>query len=70
MNITMITEKDSPKISKIKEKYGVISIVSIKDGKLKIVEFFNKDGIFRGFGKTSKMALKKAKKALKSYYAS
>jgi hypothetical protein len=40
----------------------------MKKGNLNTIEFFNKDGAFRGFGKSSKEAYKKAKKTLKNYY--
>lgn len=33
-----------------------------------MVEFFNKDGVFRGFGRDTKAAYKKAKRAVKKYY--
>lgn len=69
MNITLITEKNSPKISTLKEKYDVFRVVKIKKGNLKIIEFFNKDGAFRGFGTSTKKAYKKAKSVIKKYYA-
>ncbi len=40
----------------------------MKKGKLEIVEFFGKDGVFRGFGRNTKQAFKKAKKVAKKYY--
>ncbi len=68
MSISIITEQDFPKIAKIKKEFDVFRVITMKKGKLDIIEFFNKDGAFRGFGKTSKEAYKKAKKALKKYY--
>lgn len=68
MNITLLTEDSSPKISNIKKKYNVFRVIKMKKGNLKIIEFFNKDGAFRGFGKSTKEAYKKAKKVIKNYY--
>lgn len=68
MSIRILTAKDFPKIDKIKKEYDVFRAIDIKKGDLEIVEFFNKDGAFRGFGKTTKAAYKKARKVLKNYY--
>lgn len=68
MSIKILTAKDFPKIDKIKKEYDVFRAIDIKKGDLEIVEFFNKDGAFRGFGKTTKAAYKKARKVLKNYY--
>lgn len=68
MSIRILTAKDFPKIDKIKKEYDVFRAIDIKKGNLEIVEFFNKDGAFRGFGKTPKAAYKKARKVLKNYY--
>ena len=68
MNFTLITEENSPKISSIKKKYNVFRVIKMKNGNLKIIELFNKDGIFRGFGRSTKEAYKKAKKVIKNYY--
>ncbi|MFA9373100.1 hypothetical protein [Poseidonibacter sp.] len=69
MSITILTKNDFPSIEKIKTEFDVFRVIYIKTkGKLEIIEFFNKDGVFRGFGRDSKAAYKKAKKALKKYY--
>ncbi|TLP39279.1 hypothetical protein [Arcobacter arenosus] len=68
MSISIIREQDSHTISKIKKKYDVFRVITMKKGNLNTIEFFNKDGAFRGFGKSSKEAYKKAKKTLKNYY--
>jgi hypothetical protein len=69
MSVTILTKKDIPNIEKIKKDFDVFRVIYIKTkGKLEIIEFFNKDGVFRGFGRNSKAAFKKAKKALKGYY--
>ncbi|WP_072679465.1 hypothetical protein [Arcobacter sp. LA11] len=68
MSIHILTTDDFPKIAKIKKEFDVFRVLHIKKGNLKIVEFFNKDGAFRGFGRDTKAAYKKAKKALKKHY--
>jgi hypothetical protein len=68
MSITILTEKNFPRVTKVKEKFDVFRIIDVKKGKLEMIEFFNKDGVFRGFGKNTKMAYKHAKKALVKYY--
>lgn len=69
MSISIITEEISPKISKVKKEYDIFRVITMKKGNLNIIEFFNKDGAFRGFGKSGKQAYKKAKKVLKNYYS-
>lgn len=69
MSISILTEAQSPKIAKIKKKYDVFRVIAIKKGNLDIIEFFNKDGAFRGFGRDTKAAYKKAKKTIKKYYS-
>lgn len=68
MSIRVLTENDFPKVSKIKNEFDIFRVIDIKKGKLEIVEFFGKDGVFRGFGKNTKQAFKKANKVLKKYY--
>lgn len=68
MSIKILTENEFPKVSKVKNEFDIFRIVDIKKGKLEIVEFFGKDGVFRGFGKNTKEAFKKAKKVAKKYY--
>lgn len=68
MSISIVTEQDFPKIAKIKKEFNVFRVITIRKGNLDMIEFFNKDGAFRGFGRDSKAAYKKAKKAIKKYY--
>ena len=68
MSIHVLTAGDFPKIAKIKKEFNVFRVLHIKKGNLKIVEFFNEDGAFRGFGRNTKAAYKKAKKVLKKHY--
>lgn len=69
MHITILSKKDLPNIEKMQKKFDIFRVVDIKTkDKLEVVEFFNKDGVFRGFGRNTKVAYKKAKKALKGYY--
>lgn len=68
MSISILTEQEFPKIAKIKKEFNVFRVITMRKGNLDIIEFFNKDGAFRGFGRDSKAAYKKAKKALKKYY--
>lgn len=68
MSISILTEADYPKIAKIKKEFNVFRVITMKKGDLSIIEFFNKDGAFRGFGRDSKAAYKKAKRAIKKYY--
>ena len=70
MSIHILTSDEFPKIEKIKKKFDVFRVLYITKGNLKIVEFFNKDGAFRGFGRDTKAAYKKAKKTLKQHYTS
>ncbi len=68
MSISILTTKEFPKIEKIKKDFDVFRVLHITKGNLRIVEFFNKDGAFRGFGRDTKVAYKKAKRTLKKYY--
>lgn len=69
MRVTILSKKDLPNIEKIQDEFNIFRVVKVKTReKLDMIEFFNKDGVFRGFGKDTKAAYKKAKKALKSYY--
>lgn len=69
MKVTILTQKDFPNIKKIKKEFNIFRVVKIKTREqLDMIEFFNKDGVFRGFGKDTKAAYKKALKALKKYY--
>lgn len=68
MNISLLTKENYPEVSKVKKEFNIFRALIVKKGKLEMVEFFNKDGVFRGFGRDTKVAFKKAKKALKKYY--
>lgn len=68
MSISILTANEFPKIEKIKKEFNVFRVIHITKGNLKIVEFFNKDGAFRGFGRDTKAAYKKAKRTLKKHY--
>ncbi len=68
LNIRILTKKDIPKIDKIKQKFNIFRVIDTKKGKLEIIEFFNKDGVFRGFGKDTKAAYKKARRVIGKYY--
>ncbi|RXK06544.1 hypothetical protein [Halarcobacter bivalviorum] len=69
MSIKILTAKENPHVAKLKNEFDIFRVLDIKKGKLEIIEFFNKDGVFRGFGKDTKSAFKKAKKVLKNYYS-
>jgi len=68
MSILILTNENYPEVSKIKKEFNIFRALKIKKGKLEIVEFFNKDGAFRGFGRDTKAAFKKAKKVLRKHY--
>ena len=68
MSISILTESNYPEVSKLKKDFNIHRVVDTKKGKLEMIEFFNKDGVFRGFGKSTKGAFKRAKKAAKRYY--
>ena len=69
MKVTILSKNDLPNIEKIQKEFDIFRVVKVKTReKLDMIEFFNKDGVFRGFGKDTKKAYKTAKKALKNYY--
>ncbi|MGM0519498.1 MAG: hypothetical protein ACQERD_07630 [Campylobacterota bacterium] len=69
MKVTILSKNDLPNIEKLQKEFSVFRVIKVKTKeKLDMIEFFNKDGVFRGFGRDTKKAYKKAKKALKSYY--
>lgn len=69
MTVRMITKKEFPEVKELKKKFNIFSAIDVKNtDKMEAVEFFNKDGVFRGFGKNTKKAFKNAKQTLKSYY--
>jgi hypothetical protein len=40
MSITILTEKNFPRVTKVKEKFDVFRIIDVKKGKLEMIEFF------------------------------
>ena len=69
MKVQILSKNDLPNIEKIQKEFDIFRVVKVKTReKLDMVEFFNKDGVFRGFGRDTKAAYKKEKKALKKYY--
>lgn len=68
--ITKILNKEQvPKIEKVKKKFKIFRAIIIKSEQdIRSVEFMNKNGVFRGFGKSTKEAYKNAKKVIKNYY--
>jgi len=68
--ITKILNKEKiPKIDKLKKKFNIFRAIIIKsEQELRSVEFMNKNGVFRGFGKSTKEAYKNAEKVIKAYY--
>lgn len=68
MSVRILTENELPEVSKVKNKFDIFRVIDMNTGKLEIVEFFGKDGVFRGIGKNTKEAFKKAKKVAKKYY--
>jgi hypothetical protein len=71
MITTILREDNFPKVKKLKKKFNIFRAVDIRsESDLESVEFMNKDGVFRGFGKNTKEAFKNAKQVLKRYYNS
>lgn len=68
MSIRLLTEENFPKVSKVKKELNIFRVLDIKKGNLEFIEFFNKDGVFRGVGRNTKEAFKKAKKVAKQFY--
>lgn len=69
MKVTILSKADLPNIEKIQKEFDIFRVVKVKTREqLDMIEFFNKDGVFRGFGRDTQAAYKKAKKALKKYY--
>lgn len=69
--VTKILSKDEfPKIKKLKKKFDIFIAVDVKTKKdLEIVELVNSEGVFRGFGKNTKKALKNATRVVKNHYS-
>ncbi|RXJ86874.1 hypothetical protein [Arcobacter sp. CECT 8985] len=68
LTFKILTSNDIPKIEKIRRKFDVFRVIETEQGKLEMVELFNNDGVFRGFGRDTKAAFKKAKSALVKFY--
>jgi len=68
--ITKILNKDKiANIDKLKKKFNIFRAIIVKsEQEIRSVEFMNKNGVFRGFGKNTKEAYKNAKKVIKNYY--
>ncbi|MGB5866315.1 MAG: hypothetical protein WBG69_00420 [Arcobacteraceae bacterium] len=66
----ILNEEKIPNVAKLKKKFNIFRAIVIKSERdLRSVEFMNKNGVFRGFGKSTKEAYQHAKKILKNYYA-
>lgn len=64
MVIKLLTQKDFPVIQKFKKIYSELRVVSESgSSKLEQVEIFNKEGKYRGFGRSTKEAFMNALKA-------
>ncbi len=68
MSISILTKENFPEVTKVKKEFNIFRALKIKKGKLEMVEFFNKDGAFRGFGRDTKATFKKATRVLKKHY--
>ena len=68
--IRKILNKDKiSNIDKVKKKFNIFRAILIKsEQEIRSVEFMTKNGVFRGFGKSTKEAYKNAKKVIKNYY--
>lgn len=69
MTTKILSEKKVPKIKKLKRKFNIFRAIVVKSERdLRSVEFMNRNGVFRGFGKSTKEAYQNAKNTLKNYY--
>jgi len=69
MTTKILNEKKIPKINKLKKKFNIFRAIVIKSERdIRSVEFMNKNGVFRGFGKSTNEAYQHAKRILKNYY--
>ncbi len=69
MLIKILNKDDFVKIEKLKKKFKIFRVLLVQNNsKIQAVEFFNKDGVFRGFGTNINEAFKKANKSLTRYY--
>ena len=70
MTVKILSKNDFSKIEKLKKRFNIFRVLFVQNkNDLQAVEFFNKDGVFRGFGSNPKEAFKKAKRCLKEYYS-
>ena len=69
MTTNILTINEFSNLNKIKKKYNIYRAINIQArDSFNVVEFMNRDGVFRGFGKNTKKAFKSAKKVLKTHY--
>jgi len=69
MIVKILSKKDFSKIEKLKKKFKIFRVLLVQNSSnIQAIEFFNEDGVFRGFGRDSKEAFRKAKKSIKRYY--
>lgn len=65
----ILSNEEFPRIKKLQKKFNISRAVDIHARKnLEIVELVSPYGVFRGFGKSTKQALKNATKVVKHYY--
>ena len=70
MTVKILNNQDYSKLDKLKKKFNIFRVLFVQNNsELQAVEFFNEDGVFRGFGTSPKEAFKKAKKSLKKFYS-
>lgn len=70
MTVKILNKHDYSKLDKLKKKFNIFRVLFVQNkSHIQAVEFFNKDGVFRGFGTNPKEAFKKAKKSLKKFYS-
>jgi len=69
MIVKILSKKDFSKIEKLKKKFKIFRVLLVQNSSnIQAIEFFNEDGVFRGFGRDSKEAFRKAKKSITRYY--
>jgi predicted RNase H-like HicB family nuclease len=66
---TILSKKEFPKIKKLQKKFDIFRAVDVKAKEdLEMVELVSSEGVFRGFGKSTKKALKNASRAVKNHH--
>ena len=69
MIVKILSKKDFSKIEKLKKKFKIFRVLLVQNNSnIQAIEFFNEDGVFRGFGRDTKEAFRKAKKSIERYY--